>query len=136
MRLVRSGSFGIGMTPSDSYKLDVTGAVRFSSTLNVGSDLGIGAAGVGNLWVGNNCSALSFTDRTLYYDGDALAALSQVRGDRYHRIDHDSLPSFARKRIVHENGQVEEARDLGAMISIHTKAIQQLMARLAVLEAQ
>ena len=77
---------------------------------------------------------MSFTDRTPHYDGDALADLRAVRGDRRRGIDHSSLPAFARKQLRLKDGTAEEGRDLGAMISILTVAVQQLDARLDALE--
>lgn len=87
-----------------------------------------------NFYVTNNMSALSITDRTPHYDGDALAELRAVRGDKRRGIDHGSLPAFARKRVRRDDGTTEEGRDLGAMISILTVAVQQLDARLDALE--
>jgi hypothetical protein len=89
-----------------------------------------------DIYIVDNCSALSFTDRTPHYDGDALADLRQVRGDRRRGIDHDSLPRFARRQVRLKDGAIEEGRDLGAMISILTVAVQQLDARLDALEGR
>lgn len=99
-----------------------------------------------NVWVQDNVSALSFTDRTPYYEGDALDEISKISSDGNGGIDHTTLPKFAKKMIrsrskVAErtekiNGRVkkfdvtikeeEEGRDLGAMISVLTVAVQQL----------
>jgi hypothetical protein len=88
-----------------------------------------------NLYVGNNVSAASFTDRTPSFDGDALEALSTVKNDNNKNIDHTTLPVEAQKKITKRvrvgKGKrtkvvVEEGRDLGMMISILTKGIQQL----------
>ena len=87
-----------------------------------------------NFYVSNNMSALSITDRTPHYDGDALAELRQVRGSKRQGIDHSSLPTFARRKVRRDDGTTEEGRDLGAMISILTVAVQQLDARLDALE--
>jgi len=99
--------------------------------------------GDGNLYVQRNVSALSFTDRTPFFEGDALAEILKIRGKKG-EIDHGSLPAFARKtirteRVVEKKGrkkgkdekvQVEtveqEGRDLGAMVSLLTVAVQQL----------
>jgi uncharacterized coiled-coil protein SlyX len=88
----------------------------------------------GDVWVSNNCSALSFTDRTPSYTGDALAELALVKNDKKGNIDHSTLPALARKKIKRQardaKGKVEtveeDGRDLGMMVSIQTKAIQQL----------
>lgn len=104
-----------------------------------------------DLYVNGNCSAESFTDRTPFFEGDALAEIAKIKGVNG-EIDHDSLPEFARKKIkaekltcktirdnegneVPEMAEVEEdGRDLGAMISLLTVAVQQLNKRLNALE--
>lgn len=80
--------------------------------------------GNGNSWFVGDVSAQSFTDRTPFYSGNALIELKAVTGIDG-EIDHASLPAFAKN----ENG-----RDLGAMVSILTKAVQQLTARIEQLE--
>ena len=93
-----------------------------------------------NVYVTNNCSALSFTDRTPFFDGDAMAELRNIKGKTNRgkkEIDHSTLPAFARKRIQQRgSGDTEEGRDLGAMISILVVAVQQLDARLDALEGR
>ena len=86
------------------------------------------------LWVGGNVSAASFTDRTPSFSGDALSELALVKNDKTGNIDHSTLPEAARKKIKRQTrdakGKVdiveEDGRDIGMMISIQTKAIQQL----------
>lgn len=85
-----------------------------------------------DLYARNNVSALTFTDRTPFYDGDALEELSMVKGDGEGGIDHSSLPEFAQKKVINQRNKglqsnEETGRDLGAMISILTKAVQQLI---------
>jgi phage minor structural protein len=110
--------------------------------------------GISNhLYVGANCSAGSFTDRTPAYIGDALSEIANISDDGNGGIDHTTLPDFAQKTIevdktlylkdfpetilvpltkeeemyvVLEQSEEEEGRDLGAMISILTVGIQQL----------
>ncbi len=110
-----SGNVGIGTTNPTNGVLEVTGQVYFSA----------------------NCSALSFTDRTPFYEGDALAELKGIKG-KNGKIDHNTLPHFARAKhtVPDSKGKplVQEERDLGAMISILTVASQQLDARLSKLE--
>lgn len=107
----------------------------------------------------NNVSALTFTDRTPFYDGNALEEIKQIKG-KDGEIDHSTLPDFARKKvnkykkvdkfIVEEDKKTgkkvtgvtkdlvvdgtEEGRDLGAMISILTKAVQELTEKVEYLE--
>jgi septal ring factor EnvC (AmiA/AmiB activator) len=79
-------------------------------------------------------SALSFTDRTPLYDGDALKELSEIKG-KNGEIDHSTLPEFARKVTA----EGEDGRDLGAMISMLVKAVQQIkdyLSQIAVLNTQ
>ncbi len=88
-----------------------------------------------NAWFAKNVSALSFTDRTPFFEGDALAEIMKIRGKKG-KIDHASLPEFARKTIRSEvvkdakrskpEVMEEEGRDLGAMVSLLTVAVQQL----------
>ncbi|TXH41797.1 MAG: hypothetical protein E6Q97_36870 [Desulfurellales bacterium] len=87
-----------------------------------------------DIYAGDNISGASITDRTPHYDGDAIAELRGVRGNGRGGIDHSSLPAFARKTVKRRGNQEEEGRDLGAMISILTVAVQQLDARLDTLE--
>lgn len=119
--------------------------------------------GNGIAWFIDNVSAGSFTDRTPFYEGDALAEIKKIKGVNG-QIDHASLPDFARKTTIHpiheeqeveieveneEKGKVEkqivkqpvkvgerieEGRDIGAMISILTVAVQQLLTRVEALE--
>ena len=108
--ILGAGNVGIATANPTNGVLEVTGQVYFSA----------------------DCSALSFTDRTPFYDGDALVELKTVKG-KDGKIDHASLPAFARvQRTV--DGVVQEERDLGAMISILTKAVQQLQAKVEQLE--
>jgi len=50
----------------------------------------------GNIWAGGDISALSFTDRTPAYNGDALAELKMISSDEKGNIDHKTLPEFVR----------------------------------------
>jgi hypothetical protein len=106
-----------------TYVIAYAGEFQTSAVLNVGT----------YAYIAGNCSAESFTDRTPYYDGDAVADLRKVKG-RGGGIDHQSLPQAARKTVKGKNGATEDGRDIGAMISILTKAVQQLDARLIALE--
>ncbi len=80
-------------------------------TVGVGADNGTVSAGV-------------FTDRTKYYEGDALAELRAIRSKDGH-IDHDTLPAFARANVKKGEETVVE-RDLGASISMLTVGVGQL----------
>lgn len=99
---------------------------------------------VGAVYAGGNVSAASFTDRTPIFTGDALSVLAAIKDDGLGGIDHASLPPFAQKTLIvtvlDEKGQIvkdktgqpltkeEPGRDIGAMVSILTKAVQELVA--------
>ncbi len=113
-----------------------------------------------NLYAGGNVSAQSFTDRTPFYEGDALEEIKKIKGVNG-EIDHSTLPDFVRvtikkyKKIENksegmdkmplnstesEESKVtveeveEEGRDIGAMVSVLTVGMQQLIDRLERLE--
>lgn len=127
----------------------------------------ISVSAAGALWIKDNCSALSFTDRTPFYEGDALSEIMLISG-KDGEIDHGTLPEFVRREYFKESlpdkepviesdsasilvqdveavGQSLEVlsdsmpelikeRDLGAMISMLTVAVQQIGRRLEALE--
>jgi hypothetical protein len=118
----------------------IAGALTNAGTANIYS-----TTTVGDLYIAGNCSALTFTDRTPYYEGDALSEIALVKG-KDGKVDHTTLPAFAKvekKGMVEEiiDGKtvskekvVSEERDLGAMISMLTVAVQQLNEKVKVLE--
>lgn len=82
----------------------------------------------GNFWVFGNCSALSFTDRTYAFTGNALAAIEKIAADADGNIDHSTLPEFAINPYQDERGEWWPGRDIGNMVSVLTKGMQQLIA--------
>lgn len=119
------------------------------------------------LYATGNVSALSFTDRTPFYEGDALAEISAISGDGNGGIDHSTLPEFARVRLNNgnkiantesepqgqmrmsmmsltpeetvestTNEEIEEGRDIGAMVTMLTVAVQQLNVQMAEIRAR
>ena len=111
---------------------------------NITISAGSGMATVKDLYARNNVSALSFTDRTPFFKGDALAEIKKIKGVNG-EVDHGTLPDFARvkkqaakiKKVKGKDVEIfeeVEERDLGAMISILTVGIQQLTERLEKLE--
>ena len=85
-----------------------------------------------DLYVIGSCSAQSFIDRTPFYDDDALTELSKIKGTKDGEIDHETLPSFAQVNL--EDGTIE--RDIGNMVSIITKAIQQIIRKFKKVETK
>lgn len=138
-------------------------AINAGSTSYITYGLAIGTSSLvggemlrvnGQIYSDGNISGLSFTDRTPYYEGDALTEIMKIKG-KNGEIDHGSLPIFVRKQLTKNiykdvevkkkseavkeiNGkyfkqekigeEVEEQRDLGAMISMLTVGEQQLYA--------
>lgn len=119
-------------------------------TVGVGNDNGTVSAGV-------------FTDRTPFYDGDALTAIKNIKG-KNGQIDHLSLPDFVQSHKTKDTFESQKKRDedgelvkdgddnqvyedvkvgeeptiernIGNMISVNVKAIQQLLERVEALES-
>lgn len=124
------------------------GEIYFSTITAGGTAYSPLQTSTSGIYIAGNCSALSFTDRTPFFEGDALAEIKKIKGDGKGGIDHTSLPLFAQKEIKHQlkqdkrlkkgdvqlNPVSEPGRDLGAMISILTVAVQQITDRLEKLE--
>ena len=120
-----------------------------------------------NVWFASNVSADSFTDRTPFYEGDALAEIMKISGVNG-EIDHNTLPEFVRRRLpagndvastenagipvsdadkttsadkeetdVDQTGtKMEDGRDIGALVTMLTVAIQQLNRKLDTAETK
>jgi len=93
-----------------------------------------------SIYVTGTMSAQTVTDRTPIYDNDALSELKLIKG-KNGKLDHSSLPEFARSGVVKEKDRdgkavIEPGRDLGAMVSILTKGIQQLLERVENIETE
>lgn len=73
-----------------------------------------------------------------YYFGDALSDIRKIKGKKDGHLDMTTLPVFAKKTIKHKDKTgkevVEDVRDIGAMVSMLTKAVQELTERIEVLE--
>ena len=131
-----NGNVGI-KTTGPSARLAINGGVNVGADADPGDD---------NLYIVNNCSALSFTDRTKGYDGDALSEIKRIKNkNEKGEIDHDTLPEFVKKeikltRVKEENDEktkeviIEQGRDIGAMVTMLTVAMQQIADRLEKLE--
>jgi hypothetical protein len=73
-----------------------------------------------------------------YYFGDALSDIRKIKGKKDGHLDMSTLPAFARKTITRKDKDgkkiTEDCRDIGAMVSMLTKAVQELTERIEVLE--
>jgi len=85
----------------------------------------------GSLYIVDNCSALSFTDRTDAFVGDALAAIEKIAADAEGNIDHSTLPMFAVEPYQDETGEWWPGRSVNNMVSVLTTGMKQLIEKLA-----
>ncbi len=89
----------------------------------------------GNMYVLGDVNCASVTDHTPAYEGNALADLKYVTNDNRGKINHKTLPKFAQAIFKDpKTGQETEGRNIGNMVSILTKAIQQLTEKIETLE--
>jgi hypothetical protein len=117
-----SNTIGLGSNTGSIGDSNVTKHVFNAGNVGIGSTsprqkLDI----VGSVYVSSDVSALTFTDRTPGYTGNALEAISTIKTDEKGNIDHASLPDFVKVK----RGDQDE-RSLGAMITLLTKAVQEL----------
>ena len=90
--------------------------------------------GDGDVYIVGDLTADSYVDHTPSYDGDAIIELKQVTSMKG-KIDHNTLPQFARTtKIDSKTGKEIEGRNIGNMVSILTKAVQQLTEKIETLE--
>jgi hypothetical protein len=131
-----SGNVGIGTTVPET-KLEIVGTASASAFYATG-----------------DVSALTFTDRTPGFEGDALFELSKIKSIDG-KIDHKSLPDFMKSiiqipiyesvRVEDEKGSVsyenkfvgyrtEEGRNLGNTVTLLVKAVQEQQKQIDALE--
>lgn len=92
--------------------------------------------GNGDVYVVGDLTADSYVDHTPSYDGDAITELKQVTSIKG-KIDHKTLPQFARTiKIDSRTGKETECRNIGNMVSVLTKAIQQLTEEIDIIKSQ
>ena len=82
--------------------------------------------GDGSVYVPQNCSALSFTDRTPAFTGQAIDALRKIAATKNGEIDHSTLPEFVQETSA--KGTPE--RSIGGMVSVLVKGSQELITNL------
>lgn len=83
------------------------------------------------LYVVNDVSAATFTDRTLAFMKNALSAIEKIKADAKGEIDHATLPEEAISPYQDGKGEWWPGRSLGDMISILVKATQERSAQFA-----
>jgi len=114
------GFVGIDTTTPDK-KLTVKGSIRATDTV----------------------FALVYVDLTPGYKDGALKDLRKIKNDRNGNIDHKTLPKYAKasweintgNKLIDKTKTVE-GRDIGAMVSILTKAVQELADKVDSLELE
>jgi hypothetical protein len=142
---VNTPSTELWVNPDAVQIEDWSGTTGYGGRLNCDNDA----------YFAKDVSALTFTDRTPAFEGDALSELKKIKG-KNGKIDHATLPKMAqretkeriytkdekRNKIKDKDGKpiYEDikvpGRDLGAMISILTVAVQQLTDKVEALEAK
>ena len=91
--------------------------------------------GANNLYVTGDVNCASVIDHTPGYSGDALKELKRTRSNAQGKIIHQTLPRFARAKFIDAaTGEETEGRNIGNMVSVLTRAVQQLMEKLEVAE--
>lgn len=113
--LTVNGSSKVVNVPND---LTVTKDLTITGDLGVNDISASGAINCNSLYANGNVSAASFTDRTPFFEGDAIEAVRNIKGVDG-ELDHTTLPEF----VVVDS----EYRDVGAMVSVLTVAVQQLV---------
>jgi phage baseplate assembly protein gpV len=97
-------------------------------------DLLMDIKGDGDVYILGDLTADSYVDHTPSYDDDALTELKKLTSTKG-KIDHKTLPQFARTtKIDSKTGKEIEGRNIGNMVSILTKAVQQLTEKIETLE--
>ncbi len=121
--------------------LITSGTPRYKQAITIDTQTGgtgnWGIVDYNNAYFGGDVSANSFTDRTPMFNGDALDSIKRIKGEKKERglIDHSTLPAFARVRVKGTKQSEEyDGRDIGAMVSVLTVGIQQLIERVEELE--
>jgi hypothetical protein len=144
--MAKNGNIGIASFSPDSFAIRTWPSNLFYGSGNSGSGRNtvmiIGTDG--NLYIsGAGYATGDWHDQTPGYQGNnATAELKLIKNDSKGNVDHSTLPDFAKHTMSvkkqnkdgKETTEKIEGRGLGAMISILTKAIQELDERLDKLE--
>lgn len=137
-QLTGAKEWGFVSSAGDLLVRNVTDGVNVIHIYNSGG-MSLGSSvvdpGANNLYVTGDVNCASVTDHTPGYNGDALAEMKNITNDAQGRISHKTLPAFARAKFTDPStGQETEGRNIGNMVSILTKAVQQLAEKLEVAE--
>ena len=99
--------------------------------------------GTDSFWVNGHASFGSHSDRSKQYIGlDALAQLKPIKGKLetaegdWSDVDHNSLPDGVKIQVKGPDGVERSERDIGAFISLISKAVLELSAKIDTLEIQ
>lgn len=121
-----SGSNLIFMTGSSSTE---RARINNSAAFLIGATSPIGSEKLrvnGQIYSDDNISALTFTDRTPYYDGDAVSDIAKIKG-KDGEIDHNTLPVFAQKKLirnVYEDQLITQIRPVEGSKNAETEEYQ------------
>lgn len=113
MVILSSGHVGIGVT-APTVGLELANAATSGKIICY------------DLYANNNVSALTFTDRTEAFIDNALEAIKQIKATEAGEIEHSTLPMFVVEPYQDENGEWWPGRSIGGMVSVLTKAVQEL----------
>jgi hypothetical protein len=107
IRNTADSGFVFGNSGSTHVSLNNDGQVGINTTSFIGTEkLRVN----GQIYSDDNISALTFTDRTPFYEGDALTEIMKIKG-KNGEIDHSTLPAFAHKtrvKNIYENIELKE----------------------------
>jgi len=134
-----TNAYGIYLEPqhrqgtiTNSYGLYITAPTTGGTVTN---EWAIYSANDAPVYFAGDLTAASYADNTPAYEGNALEDIKKIKTVKG-EIDHDSLPTFAQTTIKkpkykkgteeYDGQEITKGRDLGAMISILTKAVQEL----------
>lgn len=93
-----TGDYGVIGQATAALGSGVYGVATTGNGIHGESTSGYAGYFVGNVYITGNCSFLSFTDRTPFYEGDALSEIQKIKS-KDGKIDHSTLPTFATRII-------------------------------------
>lgn len=125
-----ANTFGMGVE-SGYFGFATYGGYRFYQYGGSTPICQMGSYGSTDFWLSGNCSALSFTDRTPAFIGNALDEIKKISHNENKEIDHATLPDFVKytKTEKDSNGNERKVteRNVGNMVSLLTNGMQELI---------